>query len=451
MNKQTKKMTARLLAVTALLKMENNSGYSNIVIDKSLSESGLEARDKKLASIIFYGTLEKIILLDYYIDSCASKSKSSMDFEIRTLLRAAVYQILFLEKVPDFAVVDESVSMTRELKKPKAAGFVNAVLRSVLRRRKELAEKLEDKGQEYVKYSVPKELIALWERSYGRADTKKILDSFMEKSCQFIRINSLKTDFEGLKSRLPEGSLEKSLLIESAAELKTGSHVTELEAFKEGLFHVQDLSAQLVCEILDPQPGETVYDLCAAPGGKSFTMAQQMEDGGVLYAFDLYKSRVKLIKSGAERLGISCIKAETADASKWIGTENADKVLCDVPCSGYGVIRSKPEIRYKSLKDVKDLPEIQYEILCSGAKLVKSSGLLIYSTCTLNPAENEQVAERFLKSNKDYKPYPITKLTQFRTREEAEHMLTVMPYAAHSDGFFTAVFQKGNHSLQDAE
>ena len=216
-----------------------------------------------------------------------------------------------------------------------------------------------------------------------------------------------------------------------------------LEEFQEGLFHVQDLSAQLACSLLEARPGQAVCDCCAAPGGKSFTLAEDMENTGSLHAFDLYKGRVGLIQQGAERLRLSCIQAGRKDASKpYEGLEPMDRVLCDVPCSGYGVIRRKPEIRYKPLATVRELPRLQYAILENGAALVKPGGLLLYATCTLNPAENGAVASRFLQEHPEFEPAPFRLPGVTRLVEELPHTITLLPVNGGSDGFYAARFRR---------
>ena len=444
--KQTKyEPTARSVAVSALIRMAKNTGYSNIIIDKALEESKLEERDRRLAVTIFYGTLEKQLILDYYIDACLKNPQKALDAEIRVNLRAAAYQILFLEKVPNFAAVDEAVSITRGIFKTSAAGFVNGVLRSLLRNQAAITKKLGEEPALSLQYGVPEGLIAMWKDAYGDRLTREMLHAFMERPRQYIRVNPLRTTMQCAKAQLQEQGLgfTAALMLPFAAQLQTAGHLTALPAFQEGLFHVQDLSAQLVCGLLSPKPGDTVVDLCAAPGGKTFTLAEMMADRGRLYAYDLYKSRVKLIQAGLLRLGLHCVETAVQDATKLPkAPAMADAVLCDVPCSGYGVIRRKPEIRFRPLSETKSLPELQYEILCNGAKLVKPMGRLVYATCTLNPAENEQVCSRFLEAHADFIPCPITAFDSLRILREPAHMITVMPQALHSDGFFAAVFTK---------
>lgn len=449
---------ARLTAARTLIKLAENLGYSNILIDKALTADGLTGREAGLATGIFYGCLEKQLTLDFYIDACLSQQSKVLDLPVRVILRVAAYQILFMDKIPDFAAVDEGVAMTRRLRQPKASGFVNGVLRSLLRKKEQIARTLEEKNSLALRYGVPAELIGLWRESYGEALTGEMLAAFAQPAKTYLRVNSCKTDFEALRKeiaaedpsmRLPgsEGSEPEGMtsvpLFPHAALLLSKGHAAKRESFLAGGYHIQDLSAQLVCALADPKPGETVYDLCAAPGGKSFTMAEMMEDRGRLFAFDLYESRVKMIRKGAERLGLACIQARVQDALALPDNlPKGDCVLCDVPCSGYGVIRRKPEIRYKALAETRALPELQYQILCHGAKLLKSSGRLIYATCTLNPAENQEVVTRFLRNHEDFIPCPMTEFESLRRWAEPSHQITLMPHAADSDGFFAAVFRK---------
>ena len=227
------------------------------------------------------------------------------------------------------------------------------------------------------------------------------------------------------------------------AALEGSGSPAALPQFQEGLFHVQDLSAQLACQLVGAKPGERVCDCCAAPGGKSFTLAEDMENTGELYAFDLYKGRVGLIQQGAERLGLSCILAQRRDGTKpYEDLPRMDRVLCDAPCSGYGVLRRKPEIRYKSLESAKELPELQLSLLENAAGLVRPGGLLVYSTCTLHPAENSGVAQRFLAAHPEFAPEAIRLAGVERCLDEPEHMLTMTPFSGASDGFFAACFRR---------
>lgn len=437
--------TARSAALRALLQVEKNAGYSNLVLDSVLESSGLGDKDRGLASAIFYGVLERRLTLDYYLGQCLKNPRQRLDSTAREALRCGAYQLLYLDRVPDSAAVNETVNALKLVGKAQLSGFVNGVLRGLIRRLDEI--KLpgdSNRSALSLRYSVPEELIGLWQKSYGEALTLRLLESLLEKPELYVRVNSRKCGMEELRAALDVIRVKLSSLpgVANAGILTGCGSPGKLEAFQRGLFHVQDLSAQWVCKILDPQPGDTVFDCCAAPGGKTFTLAQEVGPEGRVYAFDLYESRVGLIQEGARRMGLDNIVARTHDATQSFGdVPAADRVLCDVPCSGFGVIRRKPEIRYKALDSVKELPALQYAILCQGAKAVKPGGLLVYSTCTLNPAENNEVAARFLQENNGFEPIKIDTGVH-RSIDEPDYMLTMMPFAGASDGFFAAAFRK---------
>lgn len=437
---------ARVAALQALLLVEENEGYSNIVLDRVLRERKLPRRDGALASAVFYGVLEKRLTLDWYIFQCLREPKKKPERLALEALRCGTYQILFLDRVPDSAAVNETVEALKELGGSRATGFVNGVLRGLLRKRESLALPAGDSPRAWaVRYSVPEPLIRLWMGAYGREVTQKLLEAFEKKAGLYVQVNSLRTEGEALQAELEKEGVSCSLLSDppGAAVLENCGAPMALAAFAGGKFHVQDLSAQWVCRLLDARPGETVCDCCAAPGGKSFTIAQHMEDTGKVYALDLYKGRVGLIRQGAQRLGLANVESGMHDACKGFDDFPLfDRVLCDVPCSGFGVIRRKPEIRYKNLSTLKKLPALQLSILEKAAEHVKPGGRVVYSTCTLNPAENSEVAGQFLRSHPEFAPVPFTLPGLKRLPGEPEHMLTLLPFAGGSDGFFAAVFER---------
>ena len=437
---------ARSVALQALLQVEENEGYSNIVIDKALRAAGLDARDGALASSIFYGVLERRLTLDYYLAQCLKSPGKKLDPLVQSALRCGAYQILYLDRVPDSAAVNETVALVKAGKKLSAAGLVNGVLRSLSRRKGSLTLPEGDSPKALsVRYSVPEELILLWRKSYGKSFTARLLESFQKRPALYLRLNPLRTTKDDLAAALEgQGCRIKPLGgLPWGAALEGSGSPAALPQFQEGLFHVQDLSAQLACQLVGAKPGERVCDCCAAPGGKSFTLAEDMENTGELYAFDLYKGRVGLIQQGAERLGLSCILAQRRDGTKpYEDLPQMDRVLCDAPCSGYGVLRRKPEIRYKSLESAKELPELQLSLLENAAGLVRPGGLLVYSTCTLHPAENSGVAQRFLAAHPEFAPEAIRLAGVERCLDEPEHMLTMTPFSGASDGFFAACFRR---------
>lgn len=436
--------TARDAALSALLLMEQNNGYSNLVLDKTLETASLSPRDAALASTLFYGVLERKLTLDWLISHALNDPKRKLDPTVQMALRLGTYQIFYLDRIPDSAAVNETVDAVKRTKKRALSGFVNGVLRSLLRQREALtlpeSDSLEDLS---VRYSVPVGLIGLWRKAYGIELTKRLLAAFNEKAEIDIRVNSQRTTPAALSAALAERNitLVPSAQLPFGASLSgCGSPVT-LPEFQAGLFHVQDFSAQLTCEIVAAQPGQTVIDCCAAPGGKTFTLAQAVGESGQVYSFDLYEGRVGLIQKGAERLGLSNITARAADmTAPPADLPQADRVLCDVPCSGFGVIRRKPEIRYKDLDEAKALPPLQYEILSRAAEFVKPGGVLVYSTCTLNHRENGKIAEQFLAEHPGFSPHKIDLAGVTRVIDEPEHHLTMMPFSGASDGFFAAAF-----------
>ncbi len=444
------KQTARGIALDALLCMDKNEGYSNLVIDQALRASGLDRRNSALASAIFYGALEKRLTLDYFLKKYLRDPGRKLEKTVSAALRCGAYQILYLDRVPDSAAVNETVNELKRRGKAAYAGFVNGVLRSLIRGKGSFSLPEGDTPAALsIRYSVPDNLILLWRKAYGEEAAKKLLEAFSEKPGLYIRANSLRTSVEELGGSLEERGVFLTALPfpKGCAQLENCGFPAALSEFQEGLFHVQDLSAQIVCELVSPLPGEVVYDCCAAPGGKTFTLAEKMEGAGVVRAFDLYPGRVKLIEDGARRLGISNIAAQTLDMTDLpAGLPKGHRVLCDVPCSGFGVIRRKPEIRYKDLSALKELPELQFSILQNASQLVMPGGRLVYSTCTLNPAENGEVAERFLRENPGFKPLAIDTgdgaFALKRTVAEPAHHWTMMPFAGVSDGFFAAVFQR---------
>lgn len=439
------KQTARTVALRALLQVGQDSGYSNIVLDRALDAADLNGMDKGLASAVFYGVLEKRLTLDYYIAQCLRDPKRKPDRAAMEAIRCGAYQILFMDRVPDPAAVNETVQAVKAAGRPQLAGFVNGVLRGLLRKRDRI--KLPAGGSLKalsIRCSVPEELIRLWCEGYGKDIAVRILDGLSGRPELFIRINRSKCSVEQFERSFEETGVRLNTLKEPAyaAVLENCGAPDSLEQFREGLFHVQDLSAQWVCRALDPRPGETVCDCCAAPGGKSFTIAQEVGPEGRVYALDLHEKRVSLITSGARRLGLANICAKANDALQGLrGVPMVDKMLCDVPCSGFGVIKRKPEIRYKDMNSLRGLPQLQYDIIKNSSYHVKPGGVLIYSTCTLNPAENSAVAERFLRENNGFEPMNID-IGVRRGIREPDNMLTMMPFAGGSDGFFVAAFRK---------
>ena len=438
-------MNARKLAWTALLRVEKEKSYSNLTLDALFRAENPDPREKQQAAAVFYGVLERKLTLDFIIETYARKRIPALDTEVAAALEIGLYQLLYQDGVPDSAAVNESVELIKKSRKKSAAGFVNGILRSFLRDGKQVplprGGRLERAS---VEYSMPVEILKRWARDYSEDTAVDLARACLGRPPLHARVNTLRCTpaeaAEALKAEGVEISFHPTLPGCLALE-GTGS-VAELRAFREGLVSIQDAASQLCAWAVGAGNGARVFDLCAAPGSKSFTMAQIMGNQGEIFSFDLHPARVELIRKGAKRLGISCIRGEAGDARRYNpGLGTADFVLCDVPCSGLGIIRRKPEIRYKSAVELDSLPALQKEILENGARYVKPGGILVYSTCALRRAEHDGVADSFLAAHPEFEPAAFPETAAKALGTECARA-TLMPVAGNWDGFFIARFRR---------
>lgn len=414
---QTEEMiSSRQIAFETLYSVLYDNAFSNIELDKMLS--GIE-EGKAFASRLVYGVIERKITLDYIIEQYCKKAKP----KVKTILRMGTYQIYFMDKVPVSAAVDESVKLAKDNGLSFYSGMINAVLHNIANNIIDI-NTIDDLS---IRYSIPQSLINMLSKAYTEEAVKSFLPYINEGATVFAVPNYTKADADGLVSAFEKENI-KAEKLNDIVIIKTGCSITELDAYKKGLFHIQDLSCFNAVKALDIQRGETVVDVCAAPGGKSFTAASLSENKAKIYSFDIHKHRVELIKKGAERLGYSSINAEVNDACEYNERiPECDKIICDVPCSGFGIIRRKPEIKYKDLDSIKELPALQLKILTASSKYLKKNGRLLYSTCTLNKRENEKVIERFLDENKGF-----VKISE----------KTVFPGENGADGFYYCIIER---------
>lgn len=436
------KNSPRQNAFEILFRIHTSNAYSNLTLDTYLQKDNMDSRDRAFVSALVYGVCERQLTIDYNLSLYLKQPIKKLKPEVLIVLRLGAYQLLFMDKIPVSAAINESVNLIKANRAAFASGLVNAVLRNISRNGLKLPSENE-KNYLSIKYSCPEWLVDLWIKSYGQEATEQILEHSLGEVPVFIRVNTTKTNSDALIEMLEnEGvSAEKCECITDALVLRKQGSVEKLEAFKNGLFHVQDLSSQFCSVSLGAKKSDSVLDVCSAPGGKTFTICECMNDSGNVTACDIYPSRVKLIEDGAERLCLGSITAKVSDASVFNETfPQFDKVLCDVPCSGLGIIRRKPEIKYKSPDDIDKLHNLQYLILCVTSRYVKKSGRLIYSTCSLNPAENTEICKKFLSENPDFYLTDIPNGEKFGLVEDK--MLTVMPHFNDTDGFFIAIFER---------
>ncbi|MGN1125890.1 MAG: 16S rRNA (cytosine(967)-C(5))-methyltransferase RsmB [Ruminococcus sp.] len=439
-------ITPRRIAFDVLYKIETDKSYSSILVNQALKENQLSKLDSSFASAIIYGVLERKLTLDYIIRSYSSLRLKKIEKKTLILLRMAVYQMLFMDKVPESAAVNETVKLAKSLKLYKFSGFINGLLRSITRAEEKYnLENIKDKNKYLsVKYSVPEEIITLWKESYGEEVTLEMLNSITGRPPLYARVNTLVTAKENLLRDLEkEGIRSESTPLENVIKISSTGAVENSPSFKEGKFYIQDLSSNIAVESFSPRSGQTLYDVCSAPGGKSFASAILMNNTGKINSFDLYPHKINLINSGCKRLKIDIINASVKDALENQEEETADAVICDVPCSGLGLIRRKPEIRYKEDLFDNSLKEIQYKILTASSRLVKKGGRLLYSTCTLNPEENNRMIEKFLLKYKDFQGENIILPKNIkRTVEEKSYECSLFPQTNNSDGFYFAILRR---------
>lgn len=423
---------SRRTAFEVLLQMEKNQSYSNLELNRQIQ--GRRPDSPALVRELVYGVLENRIYIDYLLNQLIPKGLSGVKKPVKILLRMGLYQLIFMESVPDYVAVSETVKLARQVARGRD-GFINGVLRGYGRKKDSLTlpdQKTSPEEYLSVRYSCDPSIVELWIRQYGPEKAESLLAAGNRRPALSIRVNLLKTSRQDLMEELESKGFSVRLYEGSPRVLFVkGSGLLETEAYKTGLFSVQDAASVLAAEILGPQPGETVYDICAAPGGKTLAMAEMMENRGLIRAFDIYPHKLALIEKEAGRLGISVIKTETKDGTAACraldGT--ADRVLVDGPCSGLGVIRRKPEIKYRPVEGQgRDLAEKQFQLLQEASRYVKTGGYLLYSTCTVNQIENQQTAERFLAENHDF---------------QLKKMLQLMPDEGEHDGFFICRMRRG--------
>lgn len=429
-------MGARQTALRVLIACRKEGAWSNSVLKTYLQQDGLDRREAALATRLCYGVLQNRLKLDFYLAQLLTGKLKDLHPVIRDILHLGLYQLYLSDKIPASAAVNESVALAKKncKKQPFAPGLVNGVLRNAARRQQELKQPttLQDR------YSHPQALIDLLIKAYGSQRVEKMLEANNGAPQTVVQVNTLKTTREELTQILtdegveatPHGWMENCLVLSSTGNLEG------LESFQKGLYYVQDPAAKLSVLCAQIPQNANVLDCCSAPGGKSFAAAMVLKGTGKIQSCDIHDHKIPLIQKGAERLGISNLTACRQEAEVFCpGWEKKmDVVIADVPCSGYGIIRKKPDIRYKDPKEMEQLPALQSAILQNQSRYVKLGGTLLYSTCTLLPRENEKVVETFLQKNPDFYLEKLTLPEVFP--ENTTGMLTLLTGEYDTDGFF---------------
>ena len=421
----------RKTAYQTLLDVDAKKAYSNIALNHKIAvnKPGSPAFVRELV----YGVLERKLTLDHYIDQLLKEGIGSLRTPEITILRMGIYQLGYMDKVPEYAAISESVDLAKKYCKGRA-GLINGVLREYQNKKIYLTLPTRDEDEvKYlsVKYSYAPWIIELWLKYYSVSFVEKLLEAGNETAPLTIRANWLKIRKEDLKKVLRERGfeVEDGDICQNALHVR-GSRILESDLYRYGLFTPQDESSMLVSEKIGVRQGDVVMDVCAAPGGKTTAIAERMNNTGKIIASDIYRRKLDIVDKEAKRLGITNIETRSWDATRVDSTmvKKADRVLVDAPCSGLGVIRRKPEIKYKELSnEMKLLPDKQIAILSASSSYVKPGGTLVYSTCTINPEENEKVVETFLRRNRDF--------------EKVERTL-LLPNVNGTDGFFICVMKR---------
>ncbi len=474
---------SREMALKILFDVNEKGAYSNIAIDKHLKDSNLRGLDKSFITGLVYGTIQWKLTIDWVIAQFSNIPINKLSPWILNILRLGTYQLLFTDKIPEFAACNESVNLALKYGHTGSAGFVNAVLRNITRQRFNIKYPDRNSMPEKflsIKYSHPEWMISRWLNFFGEDFTEGLLQSNNEIPDFTVRINTLRISPEVFKKKLEEKDIEYSngRYIENAVSIKNPSALINSDLNNKGYFYVQDEASMLVPIILDPKPNEIVADVCAAPGGKSTHIAELMGNKGIVISRDIHPHKIELIKKSAEKLGINIIKTELQDAASLSDGQQdcrrnsqqntcrdrqkdacqdshrdnrqdsqyvmkADRVLVDAPCSGSGIIRRKPEIKWnRTPEQNEEIKKLQFKILTTSSKYVKIGGTLVYSTCSIEPDENIETVRNFLKSNNEFELTGFDELLPmslaYAHETAKDGYINLFPNIDKTDGFFIA-------------
>jgi 16S rRNA (cytosine967-C5)-methyltransferase len=442
----------RETALKTIYDINEKGAYSNIALNRHMESTELKAVDRAFITEITYGITKYRLTLDWIIEQFSSVKLKKISPWVLNILRLGVYQIIYMDKVPDSAACNESVNLSKKYSHQASSRFVNGVLRNISRNKTSIAFPDNEKDTvRYlsVKYSHPEWMVKNWLEKFGRKFTESLLESNNQVPDLTVRVNTLKTTREKLIEQLCKAGIEAApgIYMSEAVILKGAAHIAGLEVFKNGLFQVQGESSMLVGRILDPKPGQLVMDVCSAPGGKSTHLAQLMKNEGIVLARDIHEHKIRLIEEAAKRLGTNVVHAEMYDAAVLDDNyiEKADRVLVDAPCTGLGIIRKKPDIKWARIEsDKKEILRLQKKILDTSSRYVKPGGMLVYSTCTIEDDENSGMVKSFLEAHKEFMAEDISGLLpeSLKKADTANGSIQLYPNTDKVDGFFIAKMRR---------
>jgi len=436
----------RGLAVKILNRVERTDAYLERLLDNEMRNAELSGQDKALLYEIVHGVIRWMGRLDWVLNGFYKGQFSKAISNIKNALRVALYQIMFLDRIPDHAIVNEAVEFVKKLQGQKPADFTNAVLRNIIRSKN--AIRYPDPEEDLVGYltayySHPSWMVKRYLERFGREATEKLLSTNNEKPFLTLKINALKTTPEEFKKLLNSVNLKyiQGKYLPEFFQLQNLTNITAWDYFVQGYFNVQDESAGLACRLLDARPGMRILDLCAAPGGKSAYIAGITHDEANIIALDRYDSRLKIMRKNVERLGINSIKTIEVNALEY-QDEPFDRILTDTPCLGSGTLSKKPDIKWKKdLFDLRKITEMQYELLVKASTLLKPGGVLVYSTCSIEPEENFGIVKKFLENNPKFKLKDASEVLPKELTDE-NGCIQTLPHIHHMDGAFAAKLVK---------
>lgn len=445
-----KQPTAREVAMEILTKVEQQQAYSNLLLNQTLQKYKLERLETALTTEIVYGTIQRRNTIDYFLNRFVAKGIEKLQPWVRNLLRLSFYQIYYLERIPVHAIVNEAVNIAKRKGHKGISGMVNGILRNVERQKEKLTipENLAAAPRISLTYSHPEWMVSRWIQQYGESTAEWICQANNSSPHVSVRVNAVKHNRDTLMEAMREENIhvQPSPLAKDGIIVEGVGNMAYTDWFTNGDISIQDESSMLVAQIVHPEPGMTVLDCCAAPGGKTAHLAEMMKNNGKVWANDIHPHKQKLIDEQAKRLELNCIETLVSDAqhlSRKFSPQSFDRILVDAPCSGLGVIRRKPDLKWtKQESEIKQIPDVQLQILSTASKLLKPEGILVYSTCTLEYEENQGVIEAFLQKHSQFELDPS--ITQSVPQELVnmmnmpDGMIRILPHYYDSDGFFIA-------------